>query len=288
MIVQVLSDTGPVRDHRDVVLLKQGGGPDAGDLQELRRLEDTAGDDDFAGGVQGVRSVAGRDLDACRLFVVVEADALGEGAVEHGQVAPLKVRAQVCPVGRSPEAGRAVDGVGLEGRTVQGPVDEAVGPLDADTFQGDCQPRSPTVGVGRIRHVQWTSLGNRLSIVGGCGVGNPGVRRRREVHGLPIIPGHGVVRVGLVPHIIGPSLERTPAGICPSHSIQVGTTTELAECQGLLSCLPKNCQGITYNLSARIAENLTVDALIEMVSSRPRVGEKGRLVDRQALRIAEL
>ena len=64
MVLQVGADAGHVGDHRDAVAAQQIRRADAGKLQELRRIERAAGEDDLALGVGGARRRALTILNA--------------------------------------------------------------------------------------------------------------------------------------------------------------------------------------------------------------------------------
>src|SRR5690606_24586464 len=70
MVLQVLSDAGPVGDDLDAVLGKMLCRPDAGKHQELRRIDGGGGDDDFTPRFNDLNLSASFDLDAGRALIL--------------------------------------------------------------------------------------------------------------------------------------------------------------------------------------------------------------------------
>lgn len=80
-VLHVGADAGEVFDDGDVELAELGGGSDAGQLEDLRRVEGAAGNDDFFGGVDGAGGAAsaaqGTGAVEVLAFEVVDADGAG-------------------------------------------------------------------------------------------------------------------------------------------------------------------------------------------------------------------
>jgi hypothetical protein len=64
MILQVGADAGHISDHRDAEIAQDLGRAEPGELQKLRRIERTTGDDDFAIGISGAHYAVLQILDA--------------------------------------------------------------------------------------------------------------------------------------------------------------------------------------------------------------------------------
>jgi hypothetical protein len=101
VVLEVGADTGKVDDDGNVKLLKLGGGTDTAELEELRRVVCSAGDDDFAGsscgsGDTGIAAVLGAGL--VEILTVEELDTGGarrRGLVE-GDLGYVAVGPDIC------------------------------------------------------------------------------------------------------------------------------------------------------------------------------------------------
>jgi hypothetical protein len=94
VILEVLADTRPVGDDLDALLVKLRRGPDAGELQELRRVDRPRAHDDFAPRMHRVQRLAKPVLDTDGASPV-EKDACDEGSRLHGKVRPAHGGPQV-------------------------------------------------------------------------------------------------------------------------------------------------------------------------------------------------
>jgi hypothetical protein len=66
MVLQVRADIGVGERDRNIQRLEEGGGADAGDLQQLRRIDRAGGEDDFAASAGGLRLAVLLVFDADR------------------------------------------------------------------------------------------------------------------------------------------------------------------------------------------------------------------------------
>ena len=112
VVLQVLADARQVVDDVDAERLQLGGVADAGQLQQLRRVDRAAADDDLVGVRPPGRPAAEVERDARRPRAV-EHQPAHERVGLHGQVRPVHDRVQVGAGGAQPAA--AVD-VAVEGR----------------------------------------------------------------------------------------------------------------------------------------------------------------------------
>ena len=102
VVLEVLADLGAVVHHRDAELLQALGGADARELQQLRRIDRAAREDDL-GRALGAGDAALAVLDADRA-PALEDDARGERLGLHAQVRALHRRTQVADRGAHPPA----------------------------------------------------------------------------------------------------------------------------------------------------------------------------------------
>ncbi len=88
-------------DELDAVFLEQRAGPDAGKLQQLRRLDRAAGEQHLAPGADATGDAVLGEFEPDRALAV-EQDAAGEGVhLDAANVAPLHRRAQIGDRGRA-------------------------------------------------------------------------------------------------------------------------------------------------------------------------------------------
>ena len=85
MVLQVPADAGQIVDDPDAVLLQMPGRADAGEHQELRRVDRPAAQDDFAAGAGGAQRIALAVFDAARAPAVQQQPGR-QRVLRHGQV----------------------------------------------------------------------------------------------------------------------------------------------------------------------------------------------------------
>jgi hypothetical protein len=86
VILQVRADAWHVGDHLDAVLAQQIGRADAGELQQLRRVECAAREDHLAAGARDVRGAVLAVFDADRA-AAFEQDARGQRVRHDREIA---------------------------------------------------------------------------------------------------------------------------------------------------------------------------------------------------------
>ena len=105
MILQILADAGQRHLDRDVVCGEFGRIADAGQHQQLRRVDDAAADNHLALGMRGDGGAMFGVFDACRALAV-ENDLVGMGVDFDGEVrsspAPAADRRPLCCSGGRP------------------------------------------------------------------------------------------------------------------------------------------------------------------------------------------
>jgi hypothetical protein len=78
MILQIRADAGRIVDHGNPVLRQQAAGPDARQLEQLRRIDRAGGQNNFAFGVQNSFHAITQDLNPGRTLTR-EQDAGSQG-----------------------------------------------------------------------------------------------------------------------------------------------------------------------------------------------------------------
>ena len=100
VVLQVGADARHVGDHVDAERLQQRGRSEPGQLQELRRVERAAGEDDLAAGVRDARRIAVPVFDADRA-PSCEQDAARQRVGHDGEIGPAARLAQIADRGRA-------------------------------------------------------------------------------------------------------------------------------------------------------------------------------------------
>ncbi|MBC7804171.1 MAG: GMC family oxidoreductase N-terminal domain-containing protein, partial [Candidatus Parcubacteria bacterium] len=103
MVLQVLTHLRLVEHHGNAVFVQQRGGPDAGELQELRRVDGARAKDDFPACrcLALFVSLEVFDRDGARTF---EHDSRNQCIRNHPQVRPMQHRSEVAGRGRAAAA----------------------------------------------------------------------------------------------------------------------------------------------------------------------------------------
>ena len=101
MVLQIVADAGQFVHQRDVVLAQQAPGADPGKLQQLRRQQRAAGQQDFAARAHPANGAVLLVFEADRALAV-EQHAMREGADLDLEIGPLHRRAQIGNRGAAP------------------------------------------------------------------------------------------------------------------------------------------------------------------------------------------
>lgn len=163
----MLPDAGQVLDHRDVELLQVVCGPDAGEHEELRRVEGAARDDDFPPGRDGFPGArrAGRAaaVGGVERFPFEVFDARGAGG------AGARRAASGAAVGGGVEEDARCEGVERDGERDRGVLLRGL----------DVVACAVPVAVGVLVLHQAVDAGRRVAVCGeGVGVALQEVRHR--------------------------------------------------------------------------------------------------------------